>query len=215
MGVMPKAKHGANRKYDLDLAKSLYMMGMEVSEILEQPQFEGMSPKYLNKIRWEGHWATERKAAHAAALTLEGEHRKKAQVETIKDKAWQIKDHYRFTYAELEAIRKLIEGEKKQSGAKNIRAHMDMVADYNDLATKVLGLDEQPGGDPNEMGWAFLTQVHTAKPGSPAMMLLKPVKSLPQPEEPGEVIDLENGPEPEANQESNPDVLEEESHFPQ
>lgn len=171
---MNKVKHGAHRKFDLDLAKSFFVAGMSQEDIIKQPGFETMSIKYLRKVSWEEKWTQERKTALAAAAGMVSNGCVPTVANLIKKKSQHIEEHYSFMFGELESFRKLIEAERKQSGPKHINIRMGMVSEYNDLATKVLGLNENPAGDDNSIGFAFLSAIHTAQPGTAPMLAIFP-----------------------------------------
>lgn len=132
-----------NRKYDWPIIKGLYMAGMQPDDLLKLPECAEMSKAYLShKIAIE-KWAVERRAlndrtAMEVGMTLH---------ERMKN---ATEEHYKFMLKEIEDERRIIANRLKTTGLQDQQARLDLLADFEGLARKTLGLDDISANDPTK-----------------------------------------------------------------
>jgi len=138
-----KAYVAHNRKYEWAIIKGLYMAGMQPEDLLGIPECQGMSKAYLShKIAIE-KWAVERR--NIASL------RKVEVGATLQDTMKRATEtHYLFMLKEIEDERRIIESRLKTTSINDQQARLDLLADFEGLARKTLGLDNMSANDPNK-----------------------------------------------------------------
>jgi hypothetical protein len=145
------------KKWDRIKIEQLYMAGMELSDILKTPEFCQMSKNYLKNLAVGGKWISKRnrlreQVAHALAPKMEDV--MKAETES----------HYNFMLSQISEERKQIEIRSKSGHIKDQSARLDVLAQYEKMATRALGLDENNMHDRKGLSVNTMITLHMEGP---------------------------------------------------
>jgi hypothetical protein len=145
------------KKWDMEKIETLFMGGAEMSDILKLPEFAQMSRFYLKNCMVKNKWIEKRKrlreqVANVVAPKLED----LMVVETA--------NHYTFMLREIAAERKEIEARHKTGNIKEQSQRLDVLAEYEKLATRALGLDENNMHDKKGLSVNAMINLHVTGP---------------------------------------------------
>lgn len=143
------------RKHDWDLIKTLYMAGMEPSDILKLPEGKDISEGFLRtKIYGEG-WSKERKELNRRTKSLVS-----ANLQDRMEMA--IESHYKFLIEEIEKERELIKARVKTGTVKEQTERLALLEKYEGIARRTLGLDEMAPQDRKKASFNAMIVLHTS-----------------------------------------------------
>jgi hypothetical protein len=164
---------GAPVKHNFDLIRQLYMSGYEPPEILKMPQFNQLSPFYLNKKIYAERWHETRKMLREQAKAL-------GDIELVDIFKAQGDKHYRFMVQQLEKHREIIKKRELSDTLKGQRENLSLLNDYDSLARRVLGLsnDDSPA-DRGAMAVRAMISLHV---NGPSRLPMGSSATLPLPE---------------------------------
>lgn len=163
-----KSNAGAPRKWNLAKAKSMFMMGMTREEILKEPEYQGMSPKYFDKVRWQERWAVQKEEIQKAAL-VKSNHVLRDTVDTW---AKEQEEHTKFMTVALRRARAHYLKTLPANGISALKGQLDALEKYNNIAIKALHIKDESPRDDHAAGAALLSLLHTSEPGSQALVTL-------------------------------------------
>lgn len=147
-----------NAKWDKVLLKQLYMIGYEVSEILNLDKFKGLTANYLQKIVYGEKWHAERKLLRAQAQAL-------GDIALVDKLKQQADVHLKFMVNQLEKHRELIAKRQISNTTSGQRSDLGLLSDFDQLARKTLGMDEtQKAKDVEALGIQAMLQLHIHGP---------------------------------------------------
>jgi hypothetical protein len=121
-------------KWDWPLIERLILSGKTNKEILEMPEFEGMSYAYLKNK--SAKFGLHQKAEDVAIISRGNVDRSIAERRTSG-----IEDHHVFTFEQLEKMRKAILEHKVTGKVQDLRSMMTLFQQYIDAAEKSYGLN--------------------------------------------------------------------------
>jgi hypothetical protein len=121
-------------KWDWPLIEKLILSGKTNKEILEMPEFEGMSYAYLKNK--SAKFGLHQKAEDVAIISRGNVDRSIAERRTSG-----IEDHHVFTFEQLEKMRKAILEHKVTGKVQDLRSMMTLFQQYIDAAEKSYGLN--------------------------------------------------------------------------
>jgi len=146
-----------NRKWDVAKIEQLYMAGAELGDILKTPEFEKMSKNYLKNLMVAGKWIAKRaKLREEVANTLA------PKMEDIMRQ--ETEAHYNFMLQQISEERKQIEIRNKSGNIKDQSARLDVLAQYEKMATRALGLDENNLHDRKGLNINAMISLHVEGP---------------------------------------------------
>jgi hypothetical protein len=146
-----------NRKWDKAKIEALYMAGAELGDILKTPEFEKMSKNYLKNLMVAGKWIAKRaKLREEVANTLA------PRMEDVMQK--ETENHYNFMLQQIAEERKQIEIRTKSGNIKDQSARLDVLAQYEKMATRALGLDENNLHDRKGLNINAMISLHVEGP---------------------------------------------------
>jgi hypothetical protein len=145
------------RKWDVAKIEQLYMAGAELHDILKTPEFEKMSKNYLKNLMVAGKWISKRtKLREEVANTLA------PKMEDVMRK--ETESHYNFMLTQIADERKQIEIRAKSGNIKDQSARLDVLAQYEKMATRALGLDENNLHDRKGLNINAMISLHMEGP---------------------------------------------------
>lgn len=121
-------------KWDWPLIERLILSGKTNKEILEMPEFEGMSYAYLKNK--SAKFGLHQKAEEVQIIARGNVDRSIAERRTSG-----IEDHHVFTFEQLEKMRKAILEHKVTGKVQDLRSMMTLFQQYIDAAEKSYGLN--------------------------------------------------------------------------
>jgi hypothetical protein len=138
MGNSAKRKNGNIRgaKWDWVKIENLILSGKSNREILEMPEFEGMSYDYLKNRA--AKFGLHRKKEEIKLIASGGVNRNIAEQRTEG-----IEKHHVFTFQQLEKMRGAILEHKVKGTVKDLREMMGLFQSYIDAAEQSYGLKGQ------------------------------------------------------------------------
>jgi hypothetical protein len=146
-----------NRKWDTAKIEALYMAGAELGDILKTPEFEKMSKNYLKNLMVQGKWIAKRiKLREEVANTLA------PKMEDVMRR--ETENHYNFMLQQISEERKQIEIRNKSGNIKDQSARLDVLAQYEKMATRALGLDENNLHDRKGLNINAMISLHVEGP---------------------------------------------------
>ena len=152
-----RGRKRGNRKWDVAKIESLYMAGAELGDILKTPEFEKMSKNYLKNLMVAGKWIAKRqKLREEVANTLAPKMEEVMRRET--------ENHYNFMLQQISEERKQIEIRNKSGNIKDQSARLDVLAQYEKMATRALGLDENNLHDRKGLNINAMISLHVEGP---------------------------------------------------
>jgi hypothetical protein len=158
-----------NRKWDVAKIEQLYMAGAELGDILKTPEFEKMSKNYLKNLMVAGKWIAKRaKLREEVANTLAPRMEDVMQEET--------ENHYNFMLQQIAEERKQIEIRTKSGNIKDQSARLDVLAQYEKMATRALGLDENNLHDRKGLNINAMISMHVEGPKKAVDIDIVPVE---------------------------------------
>lgn len=143
-------------KWDWPLIERLILSGKTNKEILEMPEFQGMSYAYLKNK--SAKFGLQRKANEVQIIS-QGQFER-----SIADRRTKgIEDHHLFTFEQLEKMRKAILEHKVSGKVQDLRSMMTLFQQYIDAAEKSYGLN---GKDMDERAISLnaMISLHVAPP---------------------------------------------------
>ena len=150
--------HASKKKWNKDLLRLLYMQGYEIPEICKLQAFEKLSPNYLQKMVYGEKWHIERKDLREKAKAL-------GDIQVVDLFKVQTDKHYQFMVRELERHRELIAKRELKDSTQGQKADIELLKTYEDVARKVLGLDEvNQAKDRETAGQQALVMIHQNGP---------------------------------------------------
>jgi hypothetical protein len=148
---------GRRKKWDVDEIERLYMGGAEISDILKQPKFENMSKFYLKNLMVKGKWVDKRKALRAQVSAIAA-----PKLEEVMAK--ETEAHYHFMLQQIAEERQQIVARAKGGNIKDQAARLDVLAEYEKIASRALGLDEQNVHDKKGLSVNAMISLHMTGP---------------------------------------------------
>ena len=138
MGNSAKRKDGNIRgaKWDWVKIENLILSGKTNREILEMPEFQGMSYEYLKNRA--AKFGLHRKKEEIKLIASGGVNRNIAEQRTEG-----IEKHHVFTFQQLDKMRKAILEHKVKGSVKDLREMMGLFQSYIDAAEQSYGLKGQ------------------------------------------------------------------------
>lgn len=121
-------------KWDWPLIERLILSGKTNKEILEMPEFEGMSYAYLKNK--SAKFGLHQKAEEVQIIAKGNVDRSIAERRTSG-----IEEHHVFTFEQLEKMRKAILEHKVTGKVQDLRSMMTLFQQYIDAAEKSYGLN--------------------------------------------------------------------------
>lgn len=121
-------------KWDWPLIEKLILSGKTNKEILEMPEFEGMSYAYLKNK--SAKFGLHQKAEEVQIIAKGNVDRSIAERRTSG-----IEEHHVFTFEQLEKMRKAILEHKVTGKVQDLRSMMTLFQQYIDAAEKSYGLN--------------------------------------------------------------------------
>jgi len=121
-------------KWDWPLIERLILSGKTNKEILEMPEFEGMSYAYLKNK--SAKFGLHQKAEEVQIIARGNVDRSIAERRSAG-----IEDHHVFTFEQLEKMRKAILEHKVTGKVQDLRSMMTLFQQYIDAAEKSYGLN--------------------------------------------------------------------------
>jgi hypothetical protein len=121
-------------KWDWPLIERLILSGKTNKEILEMPEFEGMSYAYLKNK--SAKFGLHQKAEEVQIIAKGNVDRSIAERRTTG-----IEEHHVFTFEQLEKMRKAILEHKVTGKVQDLRSMMTLFQQYIDAAEKSYGLN--------------------------------------------------------------------------
>lgn len=121
-------------KWDWPLIEKLILSGKTNKEILEMPEFEGMSYAYLKNK--SAKFGLHQKAEEVQIIAKGNVDRSIAERRTTG-----IEEHHVFTFEQLEKMRKAILEHKVTGKVQDLRSMMTLFQQYIDAAEKSYGLN--------------------------------------------------------------------------
>jgi hypothetical protein len=145
------------RKWDVAKIEQLYMAGAELGDILKTPEFSKLSKNYLKNLMVQGKWIAKRlKLREEVANTLA------PKMEDVMRR--ETENHYNFMLAQISEERKQIEIRTKSGNIKDQSARLDVLAQYEKMATRALGLDENNLHDRKGLNINAMISLHVEGP---------------------------------------------------
>ena len=148
---------GRRKKWDVGEIERLYMGGAEISDILKQPKFENMSKFYLKNLMVKGKWVDKRKALRAQVSAIAA-----PKLEDVMAK--ETEAHYHFMLQQIAEERQQIVARAKGGNIKDQAARLDVLAEYEKIASRALGLDEQNVHDKKGLSVNAMISLHMTGP---------------------------------------------------
>ena len=148
---------GRKRKWDMARVETLFMGGAEMSDILKLPEFNKMSKFYLKNCMVRGKWIEKRKILREQVANIVAPKLEDAMV--VETAA-----HYSFMLREIAAERAQIEVRHKSGNIKDQAARLDILAEYEKIATRALGLDENNMHDRKGLSVNAMINLHVTGP---------------------------------------------------
>jgi hypothetical protein len=141
-----------NAKWDWDVIRVLYFSGMELSQIVQLPRFEGLSLMYAKTKAYDEGWATTRREIRSGVVN-EAAHGLAEQMMIA------IQDHQKWLMERMKKERKIVDQELL-SGGKTMITRLEATKMIDDMTRKSLGMDDHPTLSPKEkeMGLIILMQ---------------------------------------------------------
>ena len=157
------------RKWDVAKIEQLYMAGAELGDILKTPEFEKMSKNYLKNLMVQGKWIAKRiKLREEVANTLAPKMEDIMRTET--------ENHYNFMLTQIAEERKQIEIRNKSGNIKDQAGRLDVLAQYEKMATRALGLDENNLHDRKGLNINAMISLHVEGPKKAVDIDIVPVE---------------------------------------
>jgi len=148
---------GSRKKWDMEKIETLFMGGAEMSDILKLPEFSLMSKFYLKNCMVKGKWIDKRKRLREEVANVVAPKLEDAMAsETIA--------HYAFMLREIAAERVQIETRHKSGNIKDQAQRLDVLAEYEKIATRALGLDENNMHDRKGLSVNAMISLHVSGP---------------------------------------------------
>jgi hypothetical protein len=145
------------KKWDMERIETLFMGGAEMSDILKLPEFAQMSKFYLKNCMVKGKWIEKRKRLREQVANVVAPKLEDLMVA-------ETANHYQFMLREIAAERKEIEGRHKAGNIKEQAQRLDILAEYEKIATRALGLDENNMHDRKGLSVNAMIQLHVTGP---------------------------------------------------
>jgi hypothetical protein len=145
------------KKWDMEKIETLFMGGAEMSDILKLPEFSQMSRFYLKNCMVKWKWIEKRKRLREQVANIVAPKLEDAMV--VETAA-----HYSFMLREIAAERKQIEERHKSGNIKDQAARLDILAEYEKIATRALGLDENNMHDRKGLSVNAMINLHVTGP---------------------------------------------------
>ena len=145
------------KKWDMEKIETLFMGGAEMSDILKLPEFAQMSKFYLKNCMVKGRWIEKRKRLREQVANVVAPKLEDLMVA-------ETANHYQFMLREIAAERKQIEERHKSGNIKEQAARLDILAEYEKIATRALGLDENNMHDRKGLSVNAMIQLHVTGP---------------------------------------------------
>jgi hypothetical protein len=145
------------KKWDSDEIERLYMGGAEIADILKQPKFENMSKFYLKNLMVKGKWVDKRKALRAQVSAIAA-----PKLEDVMAK--ETEAHYHFMLQQIAEERQQIVARSKGGNIKEQAQRLDVLAEYEKIAARALGLDEQNVHDKKGLSVNAMISLHMTGP---------------------------------------------------
>jgi hypothetical protein len=145
------------KKWDMEKIETLFMGGAEMSDILKLPEFSQMSRFYLKNCMVKWKWIEKRKRLREQVANVVA-----PKLEDLM--AVETANHYTFMLREIAAERKQIEERHKTGNIKEQAARLDVLAEYEKIATRALGLDENNMHDRKGLSVNAMINLHVTGP---------------------------------------------------
>lgn len=152
-----KKKKARPQKWDIDYARTLYIQGSELSDIVKLPEFQGLSRYYLKNLMVRGRWKAQRDLTRSQAAGLI----EKSLVESIKD---HQEAHLKFMLAQIDQERSEIVARKKLGNVKDQKERLEILSELDKTARRTLGLDDQNVGDKQALSLNAMINLHVTGP---------------------------------------------------
>lgn len=145
------------------------MAGAELGDILKTPEFSKLSKNYLKNLMVQGKWIAKRiKLREEVANTLA------PKMEDIMRR--ETENHYNFMLTQIAEERKQIEIRNKSGNIKDQSARLDVLAQYEKMATRALGLDENNLHDRKGLNINAMISLHVEGPKKAVEIDIVPVE---------------------------------------
>ena len=145
------------KKWDMEKIETLFMGGAEMSDILKLPEFAQMSKFYLKNCMVKGRWIEKRKRLREQVANVVAPKLEDLMVA-------ETANHYTFMLREIAAERKQIEERHKTGNIKEQAQRLDILAEYEKIATRALGLDENNMHDRKGLSVNAMISLHVEGP---------------------------------------------------
>ena len=157
------------RKWDVAKIEQLYMAGAELGDILKTEEFSKMSKNYLKNLMVQGRWISKRlKLREEVANTLA------PKMEDVMRR--ETENHYNFMLQQISEERKQIEIRNKSGNIKDQAGRLDVLAQYEKMATRALGLDENNLHDRKGLNINAMISLHVEGPKKAEDITIVPVE---------------------------------------
>jgi hypothetical protein len=157
------------RKWDVAKIEQLYMAGAELGDILKTPEFSKLSKNYLKNLMVQGKWIAKRlKLREEVANTLA------PKMEDVMRR--ETENHYNFMLTQIADERKQIEIRAKSGNIKDQAGRLDVLAQYEKMATRALGLDENNLHDRKGLNINAMISLHVEGPKKAEEITIVPVE---------------------------------------
>ncbi len=157
------------RKWDVAKIEQLYMAGAELGDILKTPEFSKLSKNYLKNLMVQGKWIAKRlRLREEVANTLA------PKMEDVMRR--ETENHYNFMLAQISEERKQIEIRTKSGNIKDQAGRLDVLAQYEKMATRALGLDENNLHDRKGLNINAMISLHVEGPKKAVEIDVVPVE---------------------------------------
>jgi hypothetical protein len=141
----------------MDRIEQLFMGGAEMSDILKLPEFSKMSRFYLKNCMVKGKWIDKRKKLRESVANIVA-----PKMEDLM--AAETSAHYQFMLKQIAEERAQVESRYKTGNIKDQSARLDVLAQYEKMATRALGLDENNMHDRKGLSVNAMISLHVEGP---------------------------------------------------
>jgi hypothetical protein len=148
---------GRRKKWDMDRIEQLFMGGAEMSDILRLPEFSKMSRFYLKNCMVKGKWIDKRKKLRESVANIVA-----PKMEDLM--AAETSAHYQFMLKQIAEERAQVESRYKTGNIKDQSARLDVLSQYEKMATRALGLDENNMHDRKGLSVNAMISLHVEGP---------------------------------------------------
>jgi hypothetical protein len=152
-----KKQVDARKKWDMDKVRALYIQGIEIADIVNMPEFNGLSRFYVKNVMIKGKWSHQRQMIRTQSTGLI----EKTIIDAMKE---QTEDHLRFMLKQVSEERAEIVARKKMGNIKDQRERLEVLSELDKTARRTLGLDEQNIADRKTMSVNAMISLHMTPP---------------------------------------------------